>query len=259
MKALFEPLSFSCGVSMTNRFMLAPMTNRQSHEDGHLSNEEFHWLTMRATGGFGLTMTCAVHCMASGKGFPGQLGLFSDSHIAGHARLASAIHAAGSLAVVQLYHGGLRCPAELIEGSPRSPSDNEKHGSKALRTDEIIAIQEAFIVAAERAEQAGYTGVELHAAHGYLLCQFLSPQYNQRTDEYGGSLENRARMLFAIIDGIRQRCQPGFMLGVRISPEGFQIPITESQQLARMLIDCHKIDFLDVSLWDSFIALALLR
>ena len=91
MNKLLTPLTFPRGVSIKNRFMLAPLTNTQSHEDGVLSNEEFKWLTMRAEGGFGLTMTCAAHVQAQGKGFPGQLGVFSDVHLKGLKRLASTI------------------------------------------------------------------------------------------------------------------------------------------------------------------------
>src|SRR5678815_3494370 len=92
---LFAPMTLAHGPAMKNRFMLAPLTNTQSHPDGRLSDEEFHWLTMRAQGGFGLTMTCAAHVQAVGQGFPGQLGVFGDQHLPGLARLAEAIKAAG--------------------------------------------------------------------------------------------------------------------------------------------------------------------
>src|ERR1700755_2402963 len=107
---LFEPMSFAHGPAMKNRFMLAPLTNLQSHPDGRLSDDEFRWLTYRAKGGFGLTMTCAAHVQAVGQGFPGQLGVFSDIHLEGLTRLATAIRAAGSLAAVQLHHAGNRSP-----------------------------------------------------------------------------------------------------------------------------------------------------
>ena len=89
MTILFDPVTFAHGPSMPNRFMLAPLTNMQSHADGSLSEAEHHWLTMRARGGFGLTMTCAAHVQAVGQGFPGQLGTFSDHHVEGLARLAT--------------------------------------------------------------------------------------------------------------------------------------------------------------------------
>ena len=88
--------------------MLSPLTNSQSHEDGLMSDEEFHWLTMRAKGGFGLTMTCASHVQAIGKGFPGQMGVFSDLHSEGLSRLAEEIKSPNSVAIVQLHHAGMR-------------------------------------------------------------------------------------------------------------------------------------------------------
>ena len=111
---------------MKNRFMLAPLTNSQSHEDGLMSDEEFHWLTMRAKGGFGLTMTCASHVQAIGKGFPGQMGVFSDLHSEGLSRLAEEIKSHNSVAIVQLHHAGMRSPKELIGEDPVCPSDNEE-------------------------------------------------------------------------------------------------------------------------------------
>src|SRR5215472_10528675 len=101
MTDLFSPLAFARGPAMKNRFMLAPLTNLQSHADGVLSDEECHWLTLRALGGFGATMTCAAHVQAAGQGFPGQLGIFADKHVAGLTGLAAAIKAQGSVAVAQ--------------------------------------------------------------------------------------------------------------------------------------------------------------
>ena len=110
MTDLFEPLSFARGPGMRNRFMLAPLTNSQSHADGVLSDVEARWLTMRAEGGFGLTMTCAAHVQAVGQGFPGQLGVFCDEHVAGLTGLAESIRQHGSLGAVQLHHAGMRSP-----------------------------------------------------------------------------------------------------------------------------------------------------
>ena len=252
MNHLFEPLHFSSGRTMKNRFMLAPMTNQQSHEHGGLSEEEFKWLSMRAQGGFGMTMTCAVHVQSQGKGFPKQLGLFSDDQLEGHQRLASAISASDSLGIVQLHHAGTRSPRHLISGQPLGPSVDLKTGARALTQGEVCELRDDFIRAAQRAERAGYDGVELHGAHAYLLCQFLSARTNQRADEYGGSLENRARLLMEIINGIRQQCRPRFILGVRLSPERFGLELAEMLNLSQSLIETGKIDFLDISLWDTF-------
>lgn len=252
MTDLFEPMSFKRGKPMKNRFMLAPLTNSQSHEDGTISNDEHHWLTMRAKGGFGSTMTAAAHVQAAGQGFPGQLGIFSDDHLEGLARLAEEINAQGSQSVVQLHHAGMRSPKDLIGEAPHCPSDNEEFGARALSTAEVEQLAEDFIVAAERAERAGFDGVELHGAHGYILCQFLSPTINTRDDRYGGSFENRSRLIFDIIEGIRARCRPDFNLGIRLSPERFDVRLAEIIELAQKLMSDGQIDYLDMSLWDSF-------
>ena len=245
-------IDFNCGKSSKNRFMLAPMTNTQSHENGVLSEDEFKWLTMRAEGGFGITMTCAAHVQAVGKGFPGQLGIFSDIHLEGHQRLSKAIKDYGSLAVVQLHHAGMRSPEEVIGQKAVCPSDSPKHNARELTLDEVKQLREDFINAAKRAQQAGYDGVEVHGAHGYILTQFLSSDINKRTDEYGGSLENRSRLLFEIVNAIRTECGEDFLLGVRLSPERFGMKLSEVKQLCEHLIDEGQIDFLDISLWDVF-------
>jgi len=250
MTDLFAPLAFARGPGMKNRFMLAPLTNLQSHADGCLSDDEFHWLTLRAQGGFGLTMTCAAHVQAQGQGFPGQLGVFSDTHVEGLTRLATAIKAEGSLAMMQLHHAGMRAPAKLIGGTPVCPSDNAETGARALSPAEVEQLAEDFVAAALRAERAGFDGVEIHGAHGYVISQFLSPEINQRTDRYGGSPENRARLLFDIVTGVRARCRPGFVLGVRLSPERFGLKLAEIRAVAQQLLAGGAIDLLDLSLWD---------
>jgi 2,4-dienoyl-CoA reductase-like NADH-dependent reductase (Old Yellow Enzyme family) len=237
---------------MKNRFMLAPMTNTQSHEDGTLSDEEFTWLTMRAKGGFGLTMTCASHVQANGKGFQGQLGIFSDSQIEGHSRLAKAIREEGSLAVIQLHHAGIRSPKELVEDGPVGPSAHEKSNARALSMAEVRQLRDDFIAAGVRAQKCGYNGVEIHGAHGYILCQFLSSKYNRRNDEYGGPLENRSRLIFEIIEGIRAACGPEFLIGLRLSPERFGMQLQEIKTVCQILIEQARLDFLDISLWDCF-------
>ena len=252
MTTLLDPMSFRRGPAMKNRFMLAPLTNSQSQEEGVLSDEEYHWLTKRAQGGFGLTMTCAAHVQAIGKGFPGQLGAFGDEHLDGLNRLAAGINAENSVSIVQLHHAGMRSPDELIGESPVCPSADEETGARALGHDEVLQLIDDFVAAAVRSERAGFDGVEIHGAHGYIVAQFLSPEINQRDDEFGGSLENRARLLFGIIDGIREQCGPDFILGVRLSPERFGLQLAEMIDVAERLLAEQQIDFLDLSLWDVF-------
>lgn len=249
---LLDPMTFPRGPAMKNRFMLAPLTNSQSHEDGVLSDEEEHWLTMRAKGGFGLTMTCAAHVQAVGKGFPGQLGVFGDEHIEGLTRLAKGIAVQDSVSIVQLHHAGMRSPAELIGEAPHCPSADAETGARALDHAEVLRLVDDFVAAAVRSEQAGFDGVEIHGAHGYVVAQFLSPEINRRTDEFGGSLENRSRLLFAVVDGIRKQCGRDFLLGVRLSPERFGLRLGEMIAVAERLLTDQEIDFLDMSLWDVF-------
>jgi 2,4-dienoyl-CoA reductase-like NADH-dependent reductase (Old Yellow Enzyme family) len=246
---LFEPLTLKHGPAMKNRFMLAPLTNCQSHPDGTLSDDEFHWLTMRAQGGFGLTMTCASYVQARGQGFPGQLGIFGDQHLEGLSRLAAAIKKNGSLSAVQLHHAGNRSPKELV-GEAVCPSDDPETGARGLSLAEVEQLRDDFIAAAKRAERAGFDGVELHGAHGYILLEFLSAKLNRREDRYGGSLENRARIILEIIDGVRAACRADFQLGLRLSPERFGVKLPEIRDVAAEVLRQGKIDYLDMSLWD---------
>ncbi len=230
--------------------MLSPLTNQQSHADGTLSDDEHRWLTMRALGGFGLTMTCAASVQEIGRGFSGQLGCHSNRHLPGLTRLACDIKMAGSLGIVQLHHAGNRSPKDLVGGMPVCPSDDPETGARALMTAEVEEVISDFVAAAVRCEQAGFDGVELHGAHGYLLCQFLSPELNRRTDRFGGSLENRARPLLDIIRGIRSSCRADFHVGVRLSPERFGMRLEEIVRLFGWLVDSNEVDMIDMSLWD---------
>ncbi|MFM2114321.1 MAG: hypothetical protein RI908_62 [Actinomycetota bacterium] len=246
----FDSVDFAHGPAMPNRLMLAPLTNQQSHADGTLSDDEHRWLTMRALGGFGLTMTCAASVQAVGVGFAGQLGVHDDAHVAGLTRLACDIKMAGSVAIVQLHHAGNRSPRELIGTEPVCPSDDAETGARAMTSDEVHGMIGAFVAAARRSREAGFDGVELHGAHGYLLCQFLSTELNRRTDEFGGSLENRARPLLDIIEGIRRECGNDFHVGVRLSPERFGMKIDEIREVYSWLVASGDVDMIDMSLWD---------
>jgi len=252
MTDLLDPITFKRGPAWRNRFMLAPLTNSQSHADGRLSDEEFRWLSFRAKGGFGLVMTCAAHVQARGQGFPGQLGVFSDDHIPGLAGLAADIRAKGGVSSVQLHHAGIRSPAALIGETPVGPSDDAETGARALSTGEVEQLAEDFIAAAVRAEQAGFDGVELHGAHGYILCAFQSPETNRRDARYGGSAENRQRIVRDIIAGVRARTRPDFQLGIRLSPERFGLRFAEQLALAGEMLASGDLDYLDMSLWDCF-------
>lgn len=245
MNKFTDPLSLRSGATLKNRFVLSPLTNLQSHPDGVLSDDEFRWLTMRAEGGFALTMTCAASVQEEGVGFPGQLGFHDDKHLPGLTRLAAKIKEHGSHAVGQLHHGGLRSL-----NNPKAPSIDEKLKAEAMTLDEVQHSRDCFIAAARRAERAGFDGVELHGAHGYLICSFLSPELNRREDAYGGDPERRMRFLLELVDGVRAETKPGFSLGVRLSPERWGLVLTEIRDVAQRLMRDAKVDYIDMSLWD---------
>jgi len=249
---LSDPLPLTRGPTWSNRITLAPLTNWQSHADGTLGEDEYRWLTMRAQGGFSMTMTCAAHVQASGQGFPGQLGAWSDAHLPGLTRLAQGIHAGGGVSSLQIQHSGRRADKALTGQAAVAPWDDAETGARALTTAEVEQLVQDFIAAARRAEQAGFHGVELHGAHGYLLAQFLDGENNRRSDRYGGSFENRSRIFFELIAGIRAATQPDFQLGLRLSPERFGITMPESLALAQQVLADGQLDYLDMSLWDCF-------
>lgn len=251
---LFASLPLPRGPALPNRIVLAPLTNQQSHADGTLSDDEYRWLMMRAEGGFGFIFTCAAHVQAGGQGFPGQLGCFGDQHLPGLKRIADGIRARGAVSCLQLHHGGSRAVPEIASafGGLVSASDDAETGAWALTLAEVEQLRDDFIAAARRGEQAGFDGVEVHGAHGYLLTQFLSPEINRRTDRYGGSPANRARLILEIIDGIRAQCRPDFQVGVRLSPERFGLKLLEVRDLAAEVLRQGQIDYLDMSLWNAF-------
>jgi 2,4-dienoyl-CoA reductase-like NADH-dependent reductase (Old Yellow Enzyme family) len=252
MTSPFDVVSFRHGPPMKNRFMLAPLTNMQSASDGTVSDAEYRWLTKRAEGGFGMVMTAAAHVDPLGQGFPGQIGSWSDDHLPGLSRLASGIHEGGAVAVVQLHHAGRRANVEVIPGGPVAPCTDESTGARALTTSEVEGIIESFVAAAARCDAAGFDGVELHGAHDYLLCEFLNAEFNTRTDRFGGSRENRYRVVGDIVSGIRQRCRPDFLLGIRLSPERFGLSTADVVDAFQRLVASDEIDFIDLSLWDTF-------
>jgi len=255
-KDLFVPFTFRNGVTAPNRVALAPMTNLQSHADGSLSDDELRWLVMRAEGGFGVVSTCASHVALDGQGWPGELGIYDDKLLPGLERLASALREKGATSLVQIFHGGARADAKVSGIRPWSASEIEgdQNNPRAATPGDIERVIVEFRDAAVRAHRAGFDGVELHGAHGYLFSQFLSRTMNRREDSYGGSLENRARLLREATRAVRASVPKSFIVGVRISPEDFGnakgLDLDENLTLARWLVE-DGIDFLHLSVWDS--------
>jgi 2,4-dienoyl-CoA reductase-like NADH-dependent reductase (Old Yellow Enzyme family) len=258
-RPLLEGFTFPrTGRKVRNRVVLAAMTNKQSHADGTLSDDELGWLRARAEGGFGIVTTCAAHVTRDGQGWEGELGVFDDALVPGLTRLAGALRGHGALSLVQIFHGGVRAPSRLTGQQPWSASTFEldAEGFEAPRpatVDDIERTIEAFGSAARRCADAGFDGVEIHGAHGYLISQFLGSITNTRTDEWGGSLENRARFVRRIVAAVRERTPERFLVGVRFSPEIAEqgIVLEDALTVASWLVD-DGVDFLHVSNWDSF-------
>ena len=253
MKSLFEPLVLRTGLAAHNRLVLAPMTNKQSHEDGTLSDDERRWLESRADGGFGTVMTCAAHVAKDGQGWPGELGIFDDAHLPGLRSLATTLRERGARSIVQLFHGGARADAAVSGSQPWSAVAAVSDGKPIAAATEaqLQGVVARFADAAARAASAGFDGVEIHGAHGYLLTQFLSAT-NVRADGWGGSLEDRARLIREVVRAVRARVGEEFTVGVRLSPENFGnaqgLDLDESVQTARWLAD-DGVDFVHLSLW----------
>ncbi len=253
---LFDSLRFRNGARARNRVWLAPMTNQQSQADGSLGNYELHWLELRARGGFGVIETCAAHVARDGQAWPGQLGVFDDALVPGLRRLASMIRDAGALGLVQLFHGGVRADSKLTGEQVWSASAGAHPGTedaRAATADDIARVIEQFRAAAVRSHEAGFAGIELHGAHGYLLTQFLSATMNRREDAWGGSLENRARLMRETMRAVRAAVPASFVVGIRLSPEdrggAVGLDLDASVQVARWLCD-DGADFIHLSLWD---------
>lgn len=244
----FSPLTFRRGRGMPNRFMLAPLTNKLSAPDGTVQDGDVALLERRARGGFGGIVTGESGVEERGRGFATEIGTHDDAHIPGLTRLASVIKSAGALATVQLNHAGMR---GFLAHDRVSASDDAATGARALRDDEIPGHIESWARAAARCEAAGFDGVQLHAAHGYLVAQFLSPTLNRRVDDWGGSPEKRARLLFEIIEAVRAATGPDFQLSVRLSPERYGQDIFEITAVVERLIDERRVDAIDMSLWDA--------
>lgn len=245
-----DRLVLRSGPAWPNRLALAPLTNQQSNADGTLHDDELRWLARRAAGGFGHVLTCAAHVSPAGQAFPGQLAVWDDRFLPGLERLAAAVRAEGAVSAVQLHHGGARAVAELTGTQPVAPWDDPERGVRALTTAEVRAVMDDFVSAALRVQRAGFDGVELHGAHGYLLGEFLDAGRNTRTDEFGGDLAGRSRALFETLAAVREATGPDFQVGVRLSPVRFGIVLSEALQVAEQVMASGLADHLDMSLWD---------
>ena len=252
------PLPLREGRALPGCLWLAPLTNLQSPDAGLLSTTERDWLLSRAEGGLPVIMTCAAYVHADGQAWPGQLGVATDAQGEALRPLAEGLAARGAAGLVQLFHGGARASSALTGRPTWSLSRFEEQSKgfvppEAATEDRLLQVIAEQAAAAARVEAVGLAGVELHGAHGYLLGQALSTVSNTRDDQWGGSLENRARLLRESVRAVRAATGPGFIVGVRLSPEDMGqakgLDLDESLQVAAWLAE-DGVDFLHLSLWD---------
>jgi len=254
---LFSPLTLG-RLALPNRFAMAPMTTNYAAPDGGVTSELCEYLAARGRGGFSLIVTENMGVHPSGRVMPRMVMADEDRHIPGLMRLADAIHASGAKAIAQISHCGRQAKSKFtgmpLVAASAIPCPLNREMPRELTVDEIDDMERAFVAAARRAEAAGFDGVEIHAAHGYLASGFLSAYSNRRTDRYGGSLENRMRFLLNIVDGIRRHTD--FTLTVRISadelvPQGNTLD--QTTVIARAL-EAHGVSGISVSVgvYESF-------
>ena len=211
-------------VTLKNRMMMAPMATHLANEDGSATEALKDYYVERAAGGAAMITMESCFINQSGRGGVRRLGIHKDSMIPGLKDVTNAIHEAGSLVCCELHHGGPQCKSDVIGEMPLCASSSYYQlgvidPPRAVRRDEIPSLVEDYANAAVRAKQAGFDMVMLHFGHGYLANSFLSPLSNTRTDEYGGSLENRMRFSLEILTGVRRALGPDFPIIVRMNAE----------------------------------------
>lgn len=251
----YSPLFFKNGKAAKNRVVVPPMASSTADEYGYVTDATVAHYAKLATSGAGIVWVEYSHVHGSGRSEENQLGIYEDGQIEGLKRVAHIIHQQGALAGIQIVHAGGKTDRGLTGGALMGPSDRtvpikgeELEAADPMTSVDILLWKNSFRLAAHRVQEAGFDGVELHAAHGYGLNQWLSPITNQRRDGYGGSLENRARLLFEIVEDLRA-CFPKLILAVRIpGQDGFSEGLThaEMQWVARGL-ESRGLDLIDVS------------
>lgn len=256
---MFEQVSLPSGITLKNRIVLAPMTHMSSNSDGTVSDAELAYYARR-TGGAGMSVTAVTHVTPNGIGFPAQFGSYDDSFVPGLKRLAETIKQQGSVAVLQMFHAGRLTPEQAVPaGQVVAPSAvaSERPGSpepREMTDEEITSVIRDFGEATRRAIEAGFDGIEIHGANGYLIQQFFSPHSNRREDRWGGSVEKRLAFPLAVVDEVQrvvaEHTKLPFIVGYRFSPEEPETPgLTMEDTYA--LVDALKdknLDYLHVSL-----------
>ena len=253
---LFQTYTLNNGVTIKNRLAVAPMTHFGSQADGLISNQERTFLSNRA-GDMGLFITAATLVQKDGKAFHGQPEATGEHCLDSLKETAQILQQQGAKAILQIHHGGSKAIDDLLDGLDKiSASASETEHAREATAEEVEALIASYAQAADLALRAGFDGVEIHGANGYLIQQFYSAQSNRRNDQWGGSLENRMRFPLAVIDAVvavREKHQrDDFIIGYRFSPEepgDDGLTMTETGALIDALVQ-KPLQYLHVSLWE---------
>ena len=240
MSKLFETTEIK-GMQLANRFVRSATWEGMASEDGACTPRLIDLIARLAQGGVGLVITGHAYVRTDGQAVRWQLGVYKDQLIKGLREMTRSVHNHGSRIALQITHAGLFANPELTGQQPMAPSRVEgftQTAGEEMTVEDIRAIVESFREAARRAKEANFDAVEIHAAHGYLLSQFLSPAFNQRTDAYGGTVENRTRLLLDILRALRTQLGPQFPILVKLNSEDFLdggLTVEESVQVGALL------------------------
>jgi len=215
-RVLFQPVKFA-SVTSRNRIVMAPMVTNFSNLDEEVTDRQIRYYAERARGGAGTIVVEASNVKPDIRISARQIGSYEDRFIPGLSKLASAIKSQGTVALLQLLHGGPKVLPDQRCESASPVGVRMGQVPKQLSSSDLRRIRQAYVRAASRAKKAGFDGVELHAAHLYLLSAFLSPFTNKRTDAYGGSLDNRVRLLREVIEDIKTDLGSSWPIWVRMN------------------------------------------
>lgn len=251
MSKLFEATEIK-GMKLANRFVRSATWEGMAGEDGSVTPALVDLYARLAAGQVGLIISSHAYIGPEGQAGPGQLGVYSDELINGLRELTQVIHQNGGRVVLQMAHAGFFANPKLTGQPPIAASQVEgfsKSPRKEMTVEDIQTLVEAFGQAASRAKEAGFDGVQIHAAHGYLLSQFLSPLFNKRSDEYGGSVENRARALREIVRKVRLVAGDSYPILIKMNNQDYLeggLSLEDSLQIGAWLQE-EGIDALELS------------
>ena len=223
MKKLFEKTKIN-QMELKNRFVRSATWEGLANSDGSCSTELAKLILGLAKGQVGLIITSHAYVNQTGQVGIRQLGIYSDQLISSYIKMVKGVHREGSKIIMQIAHAGGRALAQLIKSQPFGPSYlaiRDCMMCREITKNEIYQTVEDFKKAAVRAKKVGFDGIQIHAAHGYLLSQFLSPFFNKRKDEYGGSIENRARLILEVLRAIRSELGKQFTVLIKLNSEDF--------------------------------------